>query len=197
MRLTSDGVPVLLHDPALADGRAVGSVPKKDLPEGTATLEEALEVLRGKTVNVELKGDLRPGAVTLDAAARIELARVSARTVARASGVEVVFSSFDPTIVLALAAIAPKVERGILVSPRTPRAAMPLVLGMRLAVHAAHLEDSLVTRARVERLIAARLRVCAWTVNDDARASQLAEWGVPWIITDRPGAILGALTRRT
>lgn len=192
MRLTSDGVPVLVHDPALADGRAVSGVAKADLPEGIATLEEALEALRGKIVNVELKGDLRPSAVTLDAAARIGLARVAARAVARASGVEVVFSSFDPTIVLALAAIAPRVERAILVSPRTPRAAMPLVLGMRPAVHAAHLEDSLVTRERVQRLVAARLRVCAWTVNDETRADQLVAWGVPWIITDRPGA----LTRR-
>ncbi|MBS2016729.1 MAG: glycerophosphodiester phosphodiesterase [Deltaproteobacteria bacterium] len=189
VRLTADGVPVLVHDPALADGRLVGAVKRADLPPAIATLGDALDALRGKIVNVELKGDLRPGTVTLDAAARISLARTAARAVADARGVEVVFSSFDPTIVLALAAIAPRVERAILVGPRTPRAAMPLVLGMRPAVHAAHLEDSLVTRERVQRLLAARLRVCAWTVNDEARADELVRWGVDWLITDRPAAI--------
>lgn len=194
MRLTADGIPVLVHDPILADGRAVGAVEHADLPRLAGdtripTLEEALETLRGKIVNVELKGDLRPGAVTLDAAARIGLARTAAKVVARARDVEVVFSSFDPTIVLALAAIAPRVERGILLSPRTPRAAMPLALGMRAAVHAAHLEDSLATQSRVERLLAARLRVCVWTVNDPDRARALRSWGVTWLISDCPSVV--------
>lgn len=185
---------MLVHDPVLPDGRALATVEHADLPSGTATLDEALEALRGKIVNVELKGDLRPGAVTLDAAARIGLARTAAKSVARARDVEVVFSSFDPTIVLALAAIAPRIERGMLVGPRTPRAAMPLVLGMRAAIHAAHLEDSLATQSRVQRLLAARLRVCVWTVNDPARAKELVSWGVTWLISDQPGAMI---SRRT
>lgn len=207
VRLTADGVPVLLHDASLShvtggrDTRAVGDVDAKALArlEGGAripTLDEALEALRGSVVNVELKGDLRPGVVTLDASARVALARVAARSVARAAGAgaaHVVFSSFDPVIVLALVAIAPRVPRAMLVGTRTARATMPLALGMRPVVEAIHLEESLVTPARVARLRAANLRVCAWTVNDPTRARALTDAGVEWLITDTPGAILAAL----
>lgn len=196
VRLTADGVPVLVHDARLADGRLVADTRRADL--SAPTLDDALDLLRGRIVNVELKADLRPGVVALDAGARVALARTAAKSVARAAGAgaaEIVFSSFDPVIVLALVGIAPRVPRGMLVGPRTPRAAMPVLLGMRYAVQAAHVEDTLVTRDRVERLRAAGLRVCAWTVNDPARASALVSWGVEWLITDTPAAL--AVTRRT
>jgi glycerophosphoryl diester phosphodiesterase len=207
VRLTADGVPIVFHDTTLAratggaDARAVHEVAFADLPalpggERIARLSEALDALRDRLVNVEIKADVavasRLGAVRQ----RLRLVRATAAVVRRARNVEVVFSSFDPLMVVALAAMLPRTPRAILVGTTTPRVATALPLAMRPAVAAAHLDDTLLTRARVERLLRAGLRVAAWTVNDPARAEALVALGVAWIITDAPASIVRAISRR-
>lgn len=179
VRLSRDGELVLHHDPRFPDGRSVAASARGAL----ATLEEALAALRGRIVNVEVKPDVPR---------RFALCRAVARCLGRTSGVEVVVSSFDPAIVLAMAALAPRVPRAILVGERTPRLATRLPLAMRRFVAAAHLQDALITPAAVRRLEAAGLRVVAWTVNSEARARELADWGVEWVITDVPEKIVAA-----
>jgi glycerophosphoryl diester phosphodiesterase len=127
---------------------------------------------------------------------RLRLARAVAAVVRQVPGADVLFSSFDPLIVAALAGIAPRVPRAILLDASTPRAALPLALALRPAVVAAHLEASLCTPQRVARLRRAGLRVAAWTVNDPERAAALVALGVSWLITDAPGAVRDALTPR-
>ena len=191
---------MVFHDTTLtratggADDRAVHKVAHADLPllrggERIPRLDEALEAMRDRLVNVELKADVAPTARLGEVAQRLRLVRATAVVVKRAARVETVFSSFDPLIVVALAAALPRVPRAILVGTTTPRVATALPLAMRPAVVAAHLDDALLTRARIERLLRAGLRVVAWTVNDPARADALAELGVAWVITDAPGAI--------
>jgi glycerophosphoryl diester phosphodiesterase len=63
---------------------------------------------------------------------------------------------------------------------------------MRRLVEAAHLDETLATAQLVRRLSRAGLRVVAWTVNDAQRALALAELGVDWLITDRPGDLVAA-----
>jgi glycerophosphoryl diester phosphodiesterase len=200
VRLTADGVPVVFHDPTLAratggaDARAVHQVAYADLPslsggERIPSLEDALDVLRGRLVNVELKADVSPASRLGAVPQRLRVVRETAAVVKRAPRVEVVFSSFDPLSVVALAAALPRAPRAILVGTTTPRLATALPLAMWPAVVAAHLDDALLTRARIERLLRAGLRVAAWTVNDLARADALTALGVAWIITDAPGAI--------
>lgn len=200
MRLTADGVPVVFHDTTLAratrgaDDRAVHELAYAELPrlpggERIPRLSEALDAMRGRIVNVELKADVAPTSRLGDVPQRLRLARASGAVTRSAAAVEVVFSSFDPLIVMALAAVLPRVPRAILVGTTTPRLATALPLAMRPAVVAAHLDESLLTRARVERLLRAGLRVAAWTVNDPARAEALSALGVAWIITDAPGVI--------
>lgn len=181
VRLSADGTPVLWHDPLLKDGRYLYRVRAGDLPETTATLDEALDLLAGRIVNVELKTDVP---------SRRALARAAVSSVMRARKSEVVFSSFDPFLVLACAALAPKIARGILVGQNTPRLATALPLGMRTMVVAAHLQDPLVDGSRTVRLSRAGLRTCAWTVNDVDRARDLAAFGVEWMITDDPKALV-------
>jgi len=213
VRLARDGTPVVAHDPSLSrvthgrDPREVRSVDFADLPplasrgdpgaSGGApripSLAQALDLMAGKVVNVELKGDVRPGVLALDAGARLRLARAAAVVVQRARPVEVVFSSFDPLIVLSLVAIAPRIPRAILVGTRMARASTALALSMRAAIQGAHLEDSLLTARRIERLRASGLAVRAWTVNDPARAAWLAGAGVSAIITDDPRSLREAL----
>lgn len=204
MRLTADGVPVVFHDTALsratggADARALQKVAYADLPalpggERIPTLAEALEAMRGRLVNVEIKADIAPASLLGDVPDRLRLVRATAAVVKQAEGVEVVFSSFDPLVIVTLAAVLPQVPRAILVGMRTPRAATALPLAMRPAVVAAHLDETLITARRVERLERSSLRVAAWTVNDPARAKKIVALGVPWIITDCPGAVVAAL----
>lgn len=200
MRLTADDVPVVFHDPTLAratggaDARAVHQVAFADLPllgsgERIPRLEDALDLLRERLVNVELKADVSPASRLGAVPQRLRVVRMTAAAVKRAARVEVVFSSFDPLSVVALLAAAPRIPRAILVGTTTPRMATVLPLTMWPAVVAAHLDDALLTSERIERLLRAGLRVAAWTVNDPARADALAALGVAWIISDAPGAI--------
>ena len=207
MRLTADGVPVVFHDTTLAratggvDARAVHTVAYAELPplrggERIPRLSEALDALRNRLVNVEIKADVAVASRLGDVRQRLRLVRATAAVVKQARSVEVVFSSFDPLMVVALAAVLPRTPRAILVGTSTPRVATALPLAMRAAVVAAHLDETLLTRARVERLLRAGLRVAAWTVNDPARAEALVALGVGWIITDVPASIVGAISRR-
>ena len=183
VRRCATGELVVTHDPVLADGRKVADVAYAD--HGWATLDEALDLCARHIVNVEVKPDQpRRFAVAAD------VARVLRRTRAR----DVVLSSFDPGLVLALAAVAPKTPRAMLVGSRTPRLVVHLPLVLRRAIEAAHLDDALVTAAHVARLKKAGLRVVVWTVNDPTRARALAEMGVEWLITDQPGAIVSLRT---
>jgi glycerophosphoryl diester phosphodiesterase len=181
VRLTRDGHAVVFHDPRLADGRLLHTLDRRHLPSFIPLLEEALDVCRDRIVNVELKSDL-PN--------RRKLAREAVRVVARAPKCEIVWSSFHPLLVLAVGALAPQHERGILVGGKTSRLATALPLALRRSIHAVHLQDPLWTPTRITRLAATGLRLVAWTVNDVARAHSLAEAGVSWIITDRPVSLV-------
>ena len=152
--------------------------------------------MRGHIVNVEIKADVAPMSMLGNVPDRLLLVRAAAAAVKEARHADVVFSSFDPLSVLALVAVAPRVPRAILVGMKTPRAATALPLAMRPAIVAAHLDESLITAARAERLTRSKLRVAAWTVNDPARAAELVASRRELIITDAPGRIGAALTRR-
>lgn len=185
VRLSRDDVTVLFHDPRLADGRVVGRLSRSEL--AAPTLEDALDACRGKIVNVEVKPDVPR---------RFALVRAVVRALARAPrDVEVVVSSFDPAIVLAFVALAPKVPRAMLVGERTPRLVTRLPLALRRLIVAAHIHDPLLTPAVAARLRKAGLRICAWTVNEPDRAEELRDLGVEWIITDRPKEIVERLMR--
>jgi glycerophosphoryl diester phosphodiesterase len=195
VRLCASGEPVVAHDPSLArvtegtDTRRIHAVRRADLPtlRGGAripTLVEALDLCRGRIVNVELK---------TDGERRWPLVRAVRRDLERTGATDVVVSSFDPAVILALAAVTRRFPLAILVGQRTPRLGGVLPLAMARVVVAAHLADELVVPRRVGRIHRAGLRVVAWTVNDGARALALARLGVDWLITDQPRAILTAL----
>jgi len=203
VRLTRDGVPVVFHDRTFArmtggrDRRELAHVDAAELPplEGglrIPTLAAALDLLAGRVVNVELKADA-PALAALDAGARVALVAAIARAAHRARACEIVLSSFDPTVVAALSLAARGRERALLVTAQHPRRAAALVRALRAFVHAVHAEDALLSPAFVAATRARGLRVAAWTVNEPVRAAALARAGVPWIITDAPGAVARAL----
>ena len=77
------------------------------------------------------------------------------------------------------------------VAPEVPRAyltdRLPEDWGdrvTRLGCIAIDVKHTLLTRERVAEFRAAGLRICAWTVNDPARATELLAWEVDTVITD-------------
>lgn len=200
VKLAADGVPFLLHDDTLdrtTDGRGLaGALRWAELArldagrwhsaayagEPIPALEEVARLCRaeGIAVNVEIKPS--PGADRETGAA---VARACADLWAGV-GVAPLLSSFSPE---ALAAARDAV-------PQLPRAFLDEDPALdwrahceRLGCVAVDLKQALVTRQVVAAAHASRLRVMAWTVNDPARAAELAGWGVDTLITDAVDAI--------
>ena len=200
VRTCAGGEVVVFHDVALErmtggrDTRPVHAVPLSELRRldlgGGARVPELAEVLawavrHGVGVNVEMKHDV-PG--------RARLARATARAV-QASGADVVLSSFDPLLLAFGAAIGPSIPRALLThegqacwADALQRAVRPPLVG---ALHVERTQAG----ASLARYARRGLRLGAWTVNDPDEVRRLVRLGVASIITDRPGEILGALTR--
>lgn len=198
-RTCARGEVVVFHDARLPNpamgavgasaGRAVCDVGMQELEAmGVPTLEDALAWARasGVAVNVEMKHD------TGD---RAELARRTVRAV-RATGADVLLSSFDPLLLALAGALAPAVPRALIVHAGQPRWADAVQRGARPPwVTFVHLERTQAHPRVVAGHIRRGLRVGVWTVNEPDEAAALVGLGVASIITDAPGAVLAAITR--
>lgn len=186
--LTKDGRAVIFHDDDL---RRLAGRPQK-VSEVTAnemmtfTKAPLLEELLSESgapafLNIELKSgpDWRQH--------ELEDAVVRAVRVARAEK-RVMFSSFNPFILRRLARLAPEIPRGLIATeerdPANPYYLRKLLLGFWAKAHFVHLDERMLSRARIEAFHERGLKVYAWTVNDRGRAKELREWGVDGIITD-------------
>ncbi|RMG17240.1 MAG: glycerophosphodiester phosphodiesterase [Deltaproteobacteria bacterium] len=145
------------------------------------TLVEALEATGSLEVNVELKVDgWRPTGVEAAAVEAIRRAGAQHR---------VLVSSFHPLALLRLRRLAPRLRRALLFDGAHPTACLAPVLG----VEALHPDDRLVTRRHLQRWRHLAPVVNVWTVDEAARARQLAAWGVDGLITNDPARIRDAL----
>jgi glycerophosphoryl diester phosphodiesterase len=206
VRTCDGGEVVVFHDVSLermTHGRhlrrvcetGLGELRAIDLGGGARmpTLGDALRWARDRdvAVNVELKHDV-PDRVTL---ARRTLGLV------RDSRADVCLSSFDPALVAAALVLGPRLPRALLVHSGQPLWAGVLQEAVRPPLTGAlHLERTQ-TRTQTDRRALARygrrrLRCGVWTVNDEQEAVDLVGLGVQTIITDAPGLLLGALSRR-
>jgi glycerophosphoryl diester phosphodiesterase len=194
VRTCAGGGLVVVHDATLSnasegrDGRRVCDAHRSELRAmGVPTLEEALSWARASrvAVNVEMKHDV---------ADRAAFVRATVHAV-RASGADVLLSSFDPLLLAIAAVLAPSLPRALLV-----RAGQPLwERGLQRAARSPfvgwlHLERTQVHPSVLARHLAKGLRLGVWTVNDPREAVDLVRLGVASIITDAPGAVLQALT---
>jgi glycerophosphoryl diester phosphodiesterase len=126
---------------------------------------------------------------------RLALARATARAV-RSATADVLFSSFDPSLLAMVALLAPRVPRALLVHSAQARWADAVQEAARPPlVDAIHLERTQTDPRAVARYLARGLRVGVWTVNDPSEARDLVALGVASIITDAPGVMLEALGR--
>ena len=103
----------------------------------------------------------------------------------------VIVSCFDPTILQRCKEMMPMALTGFLYQPDMPVAHyLPL---KKLWHEARHPRHDMVDQGFMNWARAQGYYVNVWTVNDAARAIELARLGVNAIITDEPVAILRAL----
>lgn len=179
VHLTADGVPVVHHDPDLADGRCIGELDRDDLPATVPTLREAIEACGALTVNVEIKTD-GPEALR---------SRLIAETVAVVESFgapqRFLFTSFDHDVVDAVRSIAPDSPTGLLTmdGATLDEVLDRAVVGGHdaIAVWYPMLDAAIIGRAHEFGL-----HVIAWTVDDPDRMRQLVDVGVDALITNVP-----------
>lgn len=189
VHVTSDGVPVVHHDPTLHGGphagRPIAALDAADvlataLAPGVPvpTLAEVLALVAPRaTVYVEVK------AVDAEAAVAAVLAGHGSRAPVH---------SFDHRISRRVRALAPDTPVGVL--------STSYLMDNVAAVRAAGARDlwqhwSMIDAALVRDAHAAGIRVVAWTVNDVDVARRLAGYGVDGLCTDLPGVLRAAFPR--
>ncbi len=190
VKLTADGVPVLMHDSSLKRttgvDRLVAETRREELPASVPTFEETIACLAelGLGCNVEIKPCEGREA---------ETARVAVETLRRcwpASLPPPLLSSFKDVSLLAAREAAPEFDRAILLGEigddwgrraEAVGAAGVNTNGLRLNL------------ARAEEGHAAGLALSVYTINDSRQARLLVGMGADCIITDAPDIILAAL----
>jgi glycerophosphoryl diester phosphodiesterase len=205
VRLTGDGALVLCHDSALdrttsgsglVSATSLAAIRECDAGswfdpnfagEKVPTLDEGLLLAAELDLgaNVELKSD-RGREYATAAAVATTVQRLRGR------GPAVLVSSFLPSALATLRALAPQIPRGVLFR-FIPRgwAQMALRLGCTM-IGADH------RRLRPRRIAAIRAAgypLAAYTVNDPARANLLFDWGVTSVFSDAPDIIRPNISR--
>jgi len=193
LRLTLDGVPVLLHDPTVdrtTNGKGkIGEMllsrvlrldagsrfSRKFAGERIPTLEEVLQWSRHRCgLNLEIKEEERIADL---------VRRLGERFRDHGELDRILFSSFRASDLRRLRAFIPQARLGWLVS-RSTRGLAGVCRKPGLA--ALHPKDKLVTRKLVERCQKLGLATHVWVVNRAVRLKQLERLGVDGVMTDDP-----------
>jgi glycerophosphoryl diester phosphodiesterase len=186
LRRSADGRLVLAHDPELG-GRVVADTPfavlaDLDLGEGhrPALLDEVLAAIPEISAHIEVKNfPYQPG---------FEPDHRLALEAAERSRPGDTVTSFNPATVAVVRRSFPDVRTGLVVQ---------LGDDLEAAVAVCHAQGHAVL-APLQQMITAPvgrfdLEVCVWTVDDPARARELAEMGVSGIITDDAPRLAAAI----
>lgn len=206
VRLVKTGEIIVLHDPTLA--RVTGGKDRRNVEQLSLSDARAANVGKGEKVpllsevldwaqahdqlvNVEVKSDVRR---------RRDLVRGVIALLARHpyAALGVWLSSFDPRFVWSLARALPQIPSAFLFHTKSPIARAAALVGAatfsRMGALAVHPEHVLINEQRMQAWRSKSELVGTWTVNDEARAKELSALGVDIIISDRPGAILRAIS---
>ncbi len=190
VKLTRDGVPIVMHDASLRRtmgiDRLVAEMPRAELPADVPTLEQSIACFAelGLGCNVEIK--------PCEGRER-ETARVTVETLRRAWPARLpppLLSSFKDASLAAARDVAPEFDRALLIDD--------LQDGWRSrtdAVGAVGVNTSgkRLTAPRAVEIRAAGFALSVYTINDGAVAKALVGMGVHCVITDAPDVILAAL----
>lgn len=193
VRLSADGIPVVIHDHEYRDERRVRDTAADDRPADVLTLTQALELCREMTVNVELKNHVSDPDHDPDARVATEVARVLSQ---RPSD-DILISSFDLACLDASRRLLPDVPTAHLVLSRKPaqEVAAAAAAGGHEAIHP---YIDMVDEAFVAVARGHGLSVNVWSSFEetDEMVGQMMALGVDGLITSRPERVLELLGRR-
>ena len=201
VKLTRDSVPVLLHDPKVnrtTDGRGVLS--RLDLArirgldagrwfspafagERIPTLAEAIVLVKslGLGANIEIKATRGRHAETAARAVPI-IAEAWSDDPGNA-----MVSSFSGESLAVARDLAPQLRRGLLMRRKRRNWRDQAA---EFGCFSVHCKDSMLTRRVAAEMRSGPFHLFCFTVNDQARARELYDWGVESLITDFPDRIL-------
>lgn len=189
VRRTDDGALVVHHDPFVG-GVAIGHRAARDLPAYIPRLDEAMEVLRGTTVNVEIKNSKGPNEPTYDESGSFVYEVLDYLHDADLAS-SVILSCFD----VRTCVLARSYDLGLRVAWLVRDVALPSALTEAhvLGFNAVNPHFTIVTRESQDLANELGLSVNTWTVNapDDIRA--VAALGVSSVITDQPALAMELL----
>lgn len=190
VKLTADGVPVVMHDASLERtmgiDRLVAETPRAELPAVVPTFEQAIACFRelGLGCNVEIKPCEGREA---------ETARIAVETLRRAWPTALpapLLSSFKDASLKAAQESAPEFARALLVGELgddwQARAEAIGAAGMNVGRRK-------LTAAGAVAVKRAGYALSVWTVNDPDEARAIVGMGADCIITDAPDVILREL----
>ncbi len=190
VKLTSDNVPIVMHDASLKRttgvDRLVARTPRAELPAVVPTFEEAIACFQelGLGCNVEIKPCEGREA---------ETARVTVATLRRAwpqTLPQPLLSSFKDVSLAAAQEAAPEFARALLTSELAEnwkqRAQAVGAAGMNVG-------SKKLTAAGAVAIKRAGFALSVWTVNDPDEARAIVGMGADCIITDAPDKILAVL----
>lgn len=148
------------------------------------TLDEVFEAVGDKLfLNVEIKSET----ILSDGVEKLIADCITRHDI----GHRVLVSSFNPLAIRRFRRHLPDVPVGYLTADAIPRRIKLFALGMNY--DAFHPHESNITERMMDDMKARGIAVNTWTVNDPARARELAAMGVSVIITDKPDVIRDAL----
>ena len=190
VRRTGDGALVVHHDP-LVDGVTVGRCLASDLPAYVPSLDEAMEVLRGTTVNVEIKNSRGPKEPTYDETGSFVFEVLDYLHDADLVH-SVILSCFD----LTTCAQARSYDLEVPVAWLVWDVLLPTALTQAhvLGLSAVNPYFTLVTQESVDLANELGLSVNAWTVNTPDDIHAVGALGVSSIITDQPALAMELLS---
>lgn len=189
VRRTSDGALVVHHDP-FVDGKAIGLAEARELPPYVPSLDEAMEVLRGTTVNVEIKNSLSPKEPTYDESGSFVHDVLDHLHDADLTS-SVILSCFD----VRTCAQARSYDLDVCVAWLIWDVLLPAALTEAhvLGFNAVNPYFTLVTPETQVQASELGLSINAWTVNTPDDIQRVAGLGVSSIITDQPAVAMQLL----
>ena len=190
VKLTSDGVPIVMHDASLKRtmgiDRLVAETPRAELPNEVPTFEEAIACFQelGLGCNVEIKPC---------EGREVETARVTVATLRRCWPSILpppLLSSFKPDSLTAARDAAPEFARAILLRELDDDWRVRTDAVGAVAVNT---DGKKLTPGRAREVKQAGFALSAYTINDATQARALVAMGVDCIITDMPDVMIAAL----
>ena len=190
IKLTADGVPIVMHDESLKRttgiDRLVAETPRAELPPGVPTFEEAIACFgeEGLGCNVEIKPcpgrEKETGRVVVETLRRCWPAPLPAP----------VLSSFKDASLAAAYVAAPEFARALLIGQVGDDWR---VRAEAVAAGGINTNGERLTAVRAVEIRKAGYTLSVYTIDDGDVAKALVGMGVDCIITDAPDVILAAI----